>query len=326
MKRISIAVLLLFTTTLYAFGQGGAMSASDGLPQAPPQELLESFTKLCSRVPANEACTTGYFSVKYRPLQFTVRGGEFLAEYGWLFEILSHEDCEATDQCEVFFELPTNNGEYRMALSYKGNLESVKISSKPSSTFLYLTLEGHTWKLNPNTGDYDDMDQYQKDQVRAKEAKKQEDQALHQSWLYKTALSLPIQYGMSQSAVEQILQRNGYHYSGAFGGAPWVCLPPEWQLNNSDILAQQGVVQDLLTACSTEYKQGNNGVQLILSFELAQRKRNPEGGLYQIITDHLTMAEFAKGGTVIKRMSEHDCKITNEENREYGNNEFCIPF
>jgi hypothetical protein len=267
-------------------------------------------------------CARPYFSVKYRPLQFTVHpGGEFLAEYGWLFEILSHEDCEAKDQCEVFFELPTNEGQgpYHMALSYKGNLQSVKISSKPSNTFLYLTLEGHTWKLNPDTIDYDDMDQ-------AKEAEKQEDQALHQSWLYKTALSLPVQYGMSQFAVERILQRNGYHYSGASGGSPWVCLPPEWQLNHSDILAQQGVVQDLLTACSTEYKQGNNGVQLILSFELAQRKRNPEGGLYQIITDHLTMAEFAKGGTVIKRMTEHDCKITNEENREYGNNEFCIPF
>jgi hypothetical protein len=95
------------------------------------------------------------------------------------------------------------------------------------------------------------------------------------------------------------------------------------------------VVQDLLTSCLTEYKLGGKGVELALEFELAQRKRNPDRGtLYEVRTDRLTMAIFKYEGKEVadalvesfKRMSPHDCKIVNAENKEYGNTEECVPF
>jgi hypothetical protein len=232
------------------------------------------------------------------------------------------------------------------ALSFKGNLQSVSLGSgngtslSPYYQTTVLSMNGHTWQYFAEKGFYYDQDEYQAKLAKIQKEKDDEQQAKfrrNSEWLRKTILALPLQFGQSQALVKGILWRSGFHYSG-LGGTPWVCESSGWQINQSDILAKQGVVQDLMTSCVTEYKQGNNGMRLILAFELGQRKRNPDRGtIYEVSTDRLvmTIADYQNPGgdagsgglsTQIKRMSAHDCKITNQAAEQYDNGEVCIPF
>lgn len=213
-------------------------------------------------------------------------------------------------------------------------------SLSPEYQTSVLSLNGHTWQYFAEKGYYYDEDAYREKLARIQKEQDQVEQVQFQrnsEWLRKTILTLPLQFGQSQSVVKEILWRSGYRYAG-LGGTPWMCQSSGWQVNQSDILAKQGVVQDLMTSCVTEYKQGNNGMRLILSFELGQRKRNPDRGtIYEVPTDRLamTIADYEKPGedagaggssTEIKRMSVHDCKITNQDAKQYENGEVCIPF
>jgi hypothetical protein len=311
---------------------------------------------------------------KFRQFQFLVGASmPDAADYGWLAEF-DRNDCEAKSECAVFFFVPLvqgtisskpdpanydgNNLAYLeatatvekarqlkngwcVALQYKGNLQSVNSSAEngtslsPNYSAIALALNGHTWQYNPQKFSYFDDDEYREKLAKEEKKQDQEEQARarrNSEWLRRVVLALPLHFGQSQAETKEVLQRNNYNLSVT--GTLWSCQS-NWQLNTSDILARQGVVQELLTSCLTEYKQSGKEVELALEFELAQRKRNPDRGtLYEVPTDRLTMAIFKYEGKEVadslvesfKRMSPHDCKIVNAENKEYGNSEECVPF
>jgi len=325
--------------------------------------------------PDQAACVARFkMPEKFRRFQFLVGSSlPDAADYGWLAEF-NNNDCEAKAECRVLFCVPlvegTTSGKpdpasysgnnlayleasatvenarqlkngWWFALQYKGNLQSVSPSREngtslsPNYSAIALTLNGHTWQYNAEQFSYYDDDEYREKVAEAEKKQDQEEQAQAQrnsEWLRRVALALPIHFGQSQAETKQVLQLN--HYNLSVTGTLWSCQS-SWQINTSDILERQGVVQVLLTSCLTEYKQGGKEVELALEFELAQRKRNADQGtLYAVRTDRLTMVIFLYKGKEVadslvgsfKRMSPHDCKIENEENKKYGNNEECIPF
>jgi len=310
---------------------------------------------------------------KFRRFQFLIGSSmPDAADYGWLAEF-NNNDCEAKAECAVFFFVPLVEGAtsgkpdpanyngnglaylqasatvenarqlkngWWFALQYKGNLQSVNPSREngtslsPNYSAIALTLNGHTWQYNAEKFSYYDDDEYREKIAKEEKKQEQEEQAQarrNSEWLRIVAVALPLHYGQSQAEVKQVLQIAHYYFSVT--RTLWSCQSSGWQINNSDILARQGVVQDLSTVCITEYKQGTNRAQLALQFEIAQRKRDADRDtLYEVPTDRLTAAMFKydadhpEDDKTFQRMSVHDCKIENDENRKYENNQECIPF